>query len=153
MPPETKERHLQAAAHRFGLKIVLDRYSAAATGRKCYFLRPIWDARQAIRALPDGGYELVKILANGRRRSASLLLLHEVEQLLSRWVEPKSCAPARLPWQAGVVADAGQATSRSCWKGERPRRMGSTRASRGERQGRGACPHQASDHTNLPPYG
>ena len=115
MPPETKERHLQAAAHRFGLKIVLDRYSAAATGRRRYFLRPIWDARQAVRALPGGGCELVWI-TEGRRKAASLLLLHEVEQLLSRWVEPKSCAPARLPWQAGVVADAfaiGQATSRT----------------------------------------
>src|SRR6478736_6035176 len=43
MPPATKECELQAAARRCGLKLVLDRYSAAATGYDRYFLRPIWD--------------------------------------------------------------------------------------------------------------
>jgi hypothetical protein len=107
MPPATKERELQAAARRCGLKLVLDRYSAAATGYDRYFLRPIWDARRAVRVLPDGGSELVMIWADGRRRSASLLPLDEVETLLSRWSEPKSCAPARLPWQAGVASTPG----------------------------------------------
>ena len=98
-----KEHRLQTIAQRFGLKIVLDRYSASATGRKEYFLRPIWDARRAVRVLPSGSYELVYI-ADGRRRAASLLPFDDLEQLLIRWNEPKPCAPARLPWQAGVAA-------------------------------------------------
>jgi hypothetical protein len=102
MTPGQKERRLQADAQRFGLKMVLDRYSAAATGRKCYFLRPIWDAGRAVRVLPGGAYELVKTWSNGRRRSASLLTIDEVARLLSRWNEPMACAPARFPWQAGA---------------------------------------------------
>ena len=39
-----------------------------------------------------------------RRRKATTLTLGGIEGLLSRWTEPKACAPARLPWQAGVVA-------------------------------------------------
>jgi len=104
MPPATKECELQAAARRCGLKLVWDRYSSKATGPNQYFLRPIWDASRAVRVLPDGGSELVMISAHGRRRSASLLPLDEVETLLSRWSGPKSCAPARFPWQAGVAA-------------------------------------------------
>ena len=76
---------------------------AKATGNQRYFLRPIWDARHAVRALPDGGCELVTISA-GRRKAASLMPLDDVERLLSHWSEPKPFAPARLPWQAGVVA-------------------------------------------------
>ena len=96
MRTSPKEHRLQTVAHRFGLKIVLDRYSASATGRKEYFLRPIWDARRAVRILPSGSYELVYIHV-GRRRVASLLPLDDLEQLLTRWSEPKPCAPARLP--------------------------------------------------------
>ena len=36
MKTSPKEHRLQTVAHRFGLKIVLDRYSASATGRKEY---------------------------------------------------------------------------------------------------------------------
>ena len=103
MKTTPEEHRLQTVAQRFGLKIVLDRYSASATGRKEYFLRPIWDARRAVRVLPSGSYELVYI-TEGRRRAASLLPLDDLEQLLIRWSELKSCAPARLPWQVGVVA-------------------------------------------------
>jgi hypothetical protein len=103
MKTTPKKHRLQTIAQRFGLKIVLDRYSAAATGQKEYFLRPIRDARRAVRVLPCGSYELVYI-AEGRRRAASLLPLDDLEQLLIRWTEPKPCAPARLPWQAGVAA-------------------------------------------------
>ena len=95
--------------------MVLDRYSAYATGRNRYFLRPIWDARHAVRALPGGGCKLVMITV-GRRAAASLLLIDEVEDLLSRWSDTRPCAPARLLWQAGVVADNrdfGQAASRT----------------------------------------
>jgi hypothetical protein len=89
--------------------MVLDRYSAYATGRNRYFLRPIWDARRAVRALPGGGCALVRI-TDGRRNAATLMPLDDVELLLSRWSEPKPYAPARLPWQAGVVAaSAGMA--------------------------------------------
>ena len=38
----------------------------------------------------------------------------EVEDLLTRWSETRPCAPARLPWKAGLVADKvdiGQAAS------------------------------------------
>ena len=103
MKTTPEEHRLQTIAQRFGLKIVLDRYSAAATGQKEYFLRPIWDARRAVRVLPSGSYELVYI-AEGRRRAASLLPLDDLEQLLIRWSELNPCAPARLPWQAGVAA-------------------------------------------------
>ena len=105
MSAKTREHRLQSAARRRGLKLVLDRYSACATGRDRYFLRPIWDARRAVRALP-GGCKLVKI-SEGRRVAASLLPLEEVERLLGQWSEPKPFAPARLPWQAGVVASLG----------------------------------------------
>ena len=104
MAAKTQEHRLQAAARRLGLKVVLDRYSACATGRKRYFLRPIWDARRAVRALPAGGCELVMITV-GRRTAASLLLLDEVEDLLTRWSDTRPCAPARLLWQAGVVTE------------------------------------------------
>jgi hypothetical protein len=100
-----EEHRLQTVAQRYGLKIVLDRYSASATGRKEYFLRPIWNARRGVRVLPSGSYELVYI-AKGRRRAASLLPLDDLEQLLHRLSKLKSCAPARLPWEAGVVAQS-----------------------------------------------
>ena len=102
MPPTARERQLREAAQQCGLKLVIDRYSAAATGCVRYFLRPIWDARRAIRVRPDGGYELVQISANGRRKAASLLSVEEVEQLLGRWTKGNSCPPARLPWQVGA---------------------------------------------------
>ena len=105
MAEKTQEHRLQAAARRLGLKMVLDRYRARATGQDRYFLRPIWDARRAVRALPGGGCELVTI-SSGRRKAASLMPLDEVEQLLIHWSEPRPLAPARLPWQAGVVASS-----------------------------------------------
>jgi hypothetical protein len=104
MPAEARERELQVIARYCGLKIVLDRYSAVATGQKYYFLRPIWDARCAVRVLPDGRYDLPRI-SQGRRQAASLLTLDGIEQVLSRWSEPRPFAPACLPWQAGVVAE------------------------------------------------
>ena len=75
---------------------------AKAIGRDRYFLRPIWDARHAVRALPGGRCKLVNI-SGGRRQAASLMLLDEIEQILDGWSEAKPFAPARLPWQAGVV--------------------------------------------------
>jgi hypothetical protein len=62
MSEETQERRLQGAARRLGLKMVLDRYSACATGHRRYFVRPIWDearwagfARWRLRAGNDHG--------------------------------------------------------------------------------------------------
>jgi hypothetical protein len=104
MLPEVRERQLQVIARRCGLKIVLDRYSTVATGQRSYFLRPIWDARRAVRLLPGGEHELVTITV-GRRQAASLLTLDGVEHVLKSWNEPEPFAPARLPWQAGVVAE------------------------------------------------
>jgi hypothetical protein len=108
MSGKTREELVQAAARRCGLKLVWDRYSSKATGRNQYFLRPIWDASRAVRVLLDGSFTLV-VITVGRRNAASLLSLGDVERLLSRWNEPKPFAPARLPWQAGVV---GQTTRR-----------------------------------------
>ena len=102
MPERTPEERLQLAARRRGLKMVLDRYAAAATGQQRYFLRPIWDATQAVRVLPNGNCELAKF-PRGRRAAANLLLLDEVAEVLTRWTERKSCAPARLPWQMWVA--------------------------------------------------
>ena len=51
MPAKARQDHLQSVARSRGLKLVLDRYSARATGQDRYFLRPIWDARRAVRAL------------------------------------------------------------------------------------------------------
>jgi hypothetical protein len=98
-----QERELQTAARRFGLKVVLDRFSSREAGTDRYILRPIWDARRAVRVMLDGGCELVPIHCS-RRRKATTLTLVGIEALLSRWTEPKACAPARLPWQTGVVA-------------------------------------------------
>ena len=105
MPAKTRQDHLQSVARSRGLKLVLDRYSARATGQDRYFLRPIWDARHAVRTLSSGHCKLVNI-SGGRRQAASLMQLDEIEQLLDRWSEPKPFAPARLPWQAGVVASS-----------------------------------------------
>jgi len=103
MRARSREDRLQTTARRCGLKLVLDRYGACATGRDRYFLRPIWDARRAVRALPGGGCELVRI-TDGRRKAASLLLISDVENVLARWSDTRPCAPARLLWQAGVEA-------------------------------------------------
>jgi hypothetical protein len=71
-PPE---RQVQAAARRIGLKLIrlkaiVDRYHADETGRKRYYLRPIWDARHVVRVLPSGGYELATS-TRGRRDVAT----------------------------------------------------------------------------------
>ena len=97
---KTRERHLQLAARRHGLKLIRDRYSAR-TGRKRYFLRPAWDVRQTVRAVPGGGCTLAKLSA-GRRIADSPLSLDEIEILLDGWREPMPNAPARLPWQASL---------------------------------------------------
>jgi hypothetical protein len=145
MPPEMNERQLQAAAHRCGLKIVLDRYSAAATGCRRYFLRPIWDARQAVRALPDGGYELVKILANGRRmksNSSSAVGSNPSHAL------PRAC-PGRPAWWPTLGrrlrAAVGRGRGPGAWEAPGPL-GGSVRAE-------GHAHTKPRKHTNLPAYG
>jgi hypothetical protein len=84
MPLTHRERQVQAAACRNGLKLIADRYGNAHKGRERYYLRPIWDARHVVRVLPDGGYELAAI--TGRKRYVvTPLPLDAVELLLSRW--------------------------------------------------------------------
>lgn len=99
MREQTHEQRLQAAARLLGLKLVLDRYRAASTGRDRYFLRPIWDARRAVQVRPAGGYKLVRITEKGRRTAASLLPLDEIESILANWDEPRTNPPAQLPWR------------------------------------------------------
>jgi hypothetical protein len=84
------------------LKLIVDRDSERAAVSKRFFLRPTWDARQTVRTAPSGAYTLVKH-PPGRRPVASLMSLDEIESLLAGWSEPMPNAPARLPWQAGVV--------------------------------------------------
>jgi hypothetical protein len=90
MPLNLRERQVQAAARRIGLKLIrlkaiVDRYHADETGRKRYYLRPIWDARHVVRVLPSGGYELATS-TRGRRGVATALALDDMELLLSRWI-------------------------------------------------------------------
>jgi hypothetical protein len=90
MPPNLRERQVQAAARRIGLKLiglkpVLDRRDL--TGRKrYYYLRPIWDARHVVRVLPNGGYEMA-MSARGRRHVAAPLSLDDIELLIGGWSE------------------------------------------------------------------
>jgi hypothetical protein len=105
MSAKTQEELAQAAARRRGLKLVWDRHSSKAIGRNQHILRPIWDASRAVRVLPDGSFTLV-VITVGRRNAASMLSLDAAERLLSLWNERKPFAPARLPWQAGVVAQS-----------------------------------------------
>jgi hypothetical protein len=90
MPPNLRERQVQAAARRIGLKLiglkpVLDRRDL--TGRKrYYYLRPIWDARHVVRVLPNGGYEMARSM-RGRRHVATPLSLDDIELLIGGWSE------------------------------------------------------------------
>jgi hypothetical protein len=90
MPLNLRERQAQAAARRIGLKLIrlksiVDRYHADETGRKRYYLRPIWDARHVVRVLPGGRFELATS-TRGRRDVATALALDDMELLLSRWI-------------------------------------------------------------------
>jgi hypothetical protein len=90
MPLNLRERQVQAAARRAGLKLIrlksiVDRYHADETGRKRYYLRPICDARHVVRVLPSGGYELANS-TRGRRDVATALALEDLELLLSQWI-------------------------------------------------------------------
>ena len=91
MPPNLRERQVQAAARRIGLKLIGlkpigDRRDL--TGRKrYYYLRPIWDARHVVRLLPSGGYDLATS-TRGRRHVAAPLSLDDIELLIGGWSEP-----------------------------------------------------------------
>jgi hypothetical protein len=73
---------LQAAARRRGLKLTLDRYHTREAGSDQYILRPIWDARRAVRLLPDGSCELIRIW-DRENRTTAMLPLDMVTQLLA----------------------------------------------------------------------
>ena len=109
MTTKTREQRLQTVARRRGLKLIRDRYSTR-TGKKQYFLRPTWDARQTVFSVPDNGCALVK-LSEGRRIAASLMSLDEIEGVLNGWRESMSNVPARLPWQA-VAAPSDRSHAR-----------------------------------------
>jgi len=92
MPLNLRERQVQAAARRIGLKLIrlkaiVDRYHADETGRKRYYLRPIWDARHVVRVLPSGGYELATS-TRGMRHVATPLSLDDIELLIGGGSEP-----------------------------------------------------------------
>jgi hypothetical protein len=74
------ERELQTAARRDGFKLVTDR--PRKSGAAFFYLRPIADASQAVRQLPGGGVDLVRVWG-GRRKSAIMLQLADVERLLT----------------------------------------------------------------------
>jgi hypothetical protein len=81
MPLSALELRLQAAVRRHGLKLITDPQRTPASG-EAYFLRPISDASQALRQLPCGGVDLVRVWG-GRRRAASVLQLEDIERLLA----------------------------------------------------------------------
>jgi hypothetical protein len=92
MPPNLRERQVQAAARRIGLKLIglkriVDRCNADETARKGYYLRPISDARHVVRVLPSGGYEMA-MSTRGRRHVATPLTLDDIELLIGGWGEP-----------------------------------------------------------------
>jgi hypothetical protein len=87
MPLNFRERHVQAAARRIGLKLIglkpiVDRSNADQTGRK----RPIWDARHVVRMLPSG-YEMA-MSTRGRRHVATPLSPDDIEHLIGGWSDP-----------------------------------------------------------------
>ena len=91
MPLNLRERQVQAAARRIGLKLIglkpiVDRRDL--TGRKrYYYLRPIWDARHVVRLLPNGGYEMA-MSTRGRKHVTTPLSLDDIELLIGGWSEP-----------------------------------------------------------------
>jgi hypothetical protein len=92
MPLNLRERQVQAAARRIGLKLIglkpiVDRSNAGQTGRKGYYLRPTWDARHVVRVLPSGGYELATS-TRGMRHVATPLSLDDIELLIGGGSEP-----------------------------------------------------------------
>ena len=87
MPLNLRERQVQAAARRIGLKLIVDRYRADQRGRERYYLRPIGDARRVVRVLPSGGYEMA-MSRRGRRRVATSLSLDDIELLIGGWSGP-----------------------------------------------------------------
>jgi hypothetical protein len=107
MPLNLRERQVQAAARRIGLKLIrlksiVDRYHADETGRKRYYLRPIWDARHVVRVLPSGGYELATS-TRGRRDVATALALDDMELLLSRWIGERTGGDRQGLSSAGAI--------------------------------------------------
>ena len=97
-----REHDLQTAARRCGLKIVLWRRGVAAPDGARFLLRPIWDARRAVRVGPDGGHELVRV-SGPNKHAATLFTADALPNMLANWSCPRPFAPAQLPWQAGVV--------------------------------------------------
>jgi hypothetical protein len=94
MPLDLRERQVQAAARRIGLKLIglkpiVDGYNADQGGRKRYYVRPIWDARHVVRVLPSGGYEMA-MSRRGRRHVATPLSLDDIELLIGGWSTPSA---------------------------------------------------------------
>ena len=92
MPLNLRERQVQAAARRIGLKLIglkpiVDGYNADQGDHKRYYLRPIWDARYVVRVLPSGGHEMA-MSTRGRRHVATPLSLDDIELLIGGWSAP-----------------------------------------------------------------
>jgi hypothetical protein len=89
MPLNLRERQVQAAARRIGLKLIGLKpiVDADQADRKRYYLRPIWDARHVVRVLPNGGYEMA-MSTRGRKHVTTPLSLDDIELLIGGWSEP-----------------------------------------------------------------
>ena len=86
------EKRLQRAAHRLGLRVILDRHAGRVTGQ--YLLRPASNARRVVKILPDGNYCLAPFGDYGRRYIGTHLSLDELEKFLERY-EP---TPTQAIW-------------------------------------------------------
>jgi hypothetical protein len=91
------ERELRMVARRHGFKqLVTDR--PRKPGAAFFYLRPIADASQAVRQLPGGGVDLVRVWG-GRRKSAVMLQLADVERLLASYALIGLPAKRSLRWK------------------------------------------------------
>jgi hypothetical protein len=92
------------AAHRVGLRVILDRHAGRVAGQQQYMLRPASNARRVVQILPDGSYCLASFCEYGRRYIGSRLSLDELEKFLA-CCEPMP-AGSRITRETSIGEDA-----------------------------------------------